>query len=154
MAYVIAIPINYHFYNFFHLDLFHSHQSYKSENKIDILPMIDIIFSILAFLIISSLYLTRVETVSVELPKASNSITQNKKFVNISIDKGGNLFINKKRTRLQEMKVKVVNLTNKNKNLVVLNADKNVSHGYVISVLDVLRSIDGLKIAISTKSID
>ena len=126
----------------------------KSENKIDILPMIDIIFSILAFLIISSLYLTRVETVSVELPKASNSITQNKKFVNISIDKGGNLFINKKRTRLQEMKVKVVNLTNKNKNLVVLNADKNVSHGYVISVLDVLRSIDGLKIAISTKPID
>ena len=126
----------------------------KSENKIDILPMIDIIFSILAFLIISSLYLTRVETVSVELPKASNSITQNKKFVNISIDKGGNLFINKKRTRLQEMKVKVISLTNKNKNLVVLNADKNVSHGYVISVLDVLRSIDGLKIAISTKSID
>ena len=126
----------------------------KNKNKIDILPMIDIIFSILAFLIISSLYLTRVETVSVELPKASNSITQNKKFVNISIDKGGNLFINKKRTSLQEMKVKVVNLTNKNKNLVVLNADKNVSHGYVISVLDVLRSIDGLKLAISTKSID
>ena len=52
------------------------------------------------------------------------------------------------------MKVNVVNLTNKNKNLVVLNADKNVSHGYVISVLDVLRSIDGLKIAISIKSID
>ena len=126
----------------------------NNKNKIDILPMIDIIFSILAFLIISSLYLTRVETVSVELPKASNSITQNKKFVNISIDKGGNLFINKKRTRLQEMKVKVVNLTNKNKNLVVLNADKNVSHGYVISVLDVLRSIDGLKLAISTKSLD
>ena len=126
----------------------------NNKNKIDILPMIDIIFSILAFLIISSLYLTRVETVSVELPKASKSITQNKKFVTISIDKGGNLFINKKRTRLQEMKVKVVNLTNKNKNLVVLNADKNISHGYVISVLDVLRSIDGLKIGISTKSID
>ena len=125
-----------------------------NKNKIDILPMIDIIFSILAFLIISSLYLTRVETISVELPKASNSITQNKKFVNISIDKGGNLFINKKRTSLQEMKVKVVNLTNENKNLVVLNADKNVSHGYVISVLDVLRSIDGLKLAISIKSLD
>ena len=129
-------------------------EDHNNKNKIDILPMIDIIFSILAFLIISSLYLTRVETVSVELPKASNSITQKKKFVNISIDKGGNLFINEKRTRLQEMKVNVVNLTNKNKNLVVLNADKNVSHGYVISVLDVLRSIDGLKLAISTKSLD
>ena len=126
----------------------------NNKNKIDILPMIDIIFSILAFLIISSLYLTRVETVSVELPNASNSITQNKKFVNISIDKGGNLFINKKRIKLQDIKVKVINLTNENKNLVVLNADKNVSHGYVISVLDVLRSIDGLKLAISTKTID
>ena len=126
----------------------------NNKNKIDILPMIDIIFSILAFLIISSLYLTRVETVSVELPKASNSITQNKKFINISIDKSGNLFINKIRTELQDLKVKLVNLTNENKNLVVLNADKNVSHGYVISVLDVLRSIDGLKIGLSTKSID
>ena len=126
----------------------------KNKNKIDILPMIDIIFSILAFLIISSLYLTRVETVSVELPKANNSITQNKKFINISIDKGGNLFLNKTRIKLQDIKDKVVNLTNENKNLVVLNADKNISHGYVISVLDVLRSIDGLKIGISTKSID
>ena len=126
----------------------------NNKNKIDILPMIDIIFSILAFLIISSLYLTRVETVSVELPKASNSITQNKKFINISIDKGGNLFLNKNRIKLQDIKDKVVNLTNENKNLVVLNADKNVSHGYVISVLDVLRSIDGLKLAISIKALD
>ena len=126
----------------------------KNKNKIDILPMIDIIFSILAFLIISSLYLTRVDTISVELPKASNSIKQNKMFVNISIDKAGNLFINQRNIQLQNLKVKVINLTDEGKNLVVLNADKNVSHGYVISVLDVLRSIDGLKLAISTKSID
>ena len=126
----------------------------NKKNKIDILPMIDIIFSILAFLIISSLYLTRVETVSVELPKASNSIKQNKKFINISIDKSGNLFINKKSIKFQDLKYNVVNLVDESKNLVVLNADENISHGYVIGVLDVLRSIDGLKIGISTKSID
>ena len=126
----------------------------NNKNKIDILPMIDIIFSILAFLIISSLYLTRVDTLSIDLPKASNSIKQNNKFVNLSIDKSGNLFINKIRTELQDLQVRLVNLTNENKNLVVLNADENVSHGYVISVLDVLRSIDGLKLAISIKSLD
>ena len=126
----------------------------NNKNKIDILPMIDIIFSILAFLIISSLYLTRVETISVDLPKASNSIKQNNKFVNISIDKSGNLFINKKSIKFQDLKDNVVNLVDESKNLVVLNADKNISHGYVISVLDVLRSIDGLKLAISTISID
>ena len=126
----------------------------NNKNKIDILPMIDIIFSILAFLIISSLYLTSVDTISVDLPKTSNSIKQNNKFVNISIDKSGNLFINKKSIKFQDLKDNVVNLVDESKNLVVLNADKNISHGYVISVLDVLRSIDSLKIAISTKSFD
>ena len=126
----------------------------NNKNKIDILPMIDIIFSILAFLIISSLYLTRVDTLSLDLPKASNSIQQNNKFVNISIDKSGNLFINKKSIKFQDLKYNVVNLVDESKNLVVLNADENISHGYVISVLDVLRSIDGLKIGLSTKSID
>ena len=126
----------------------------NTNNKIDILPMIDVIFAILSFLIISSLYLTRVDTISVDLPKASNSIKHNNKFIIISVDKAGNLFINKKSTQLQNLKVKVIDLTNESKNLVILNADKNISHGYVISVLDVLRSIDGLKIGLSTKSID
>ena len=126
----------------------------NTNNKIDILPMIDIIFCILAFLIISSLYLTRVDTISVDLPKASNSIKQNNKFINITIDKSGSLFINKKNIKLQDLKVKVVDLIDESKDLVIINADKNISYGYVISVLDELRSIDGLKIGISTKSID
>ena len=125
----------------------------ESENSINILPMIDIIFSILAFLIISSLYLTRVDTIAVDLPKASNSINQNNKFINISIDKFGNLFMNKNNIKLEELKSNVITL-NADKYTIIINADKNVSHGYVINVLDVLRSIDGLKIAISTKSID
>tara|TARA_Y100001968_G_scaffold135131_1_gene123300 strand:+ start:3837 stop:4247 length:411 start_codon:yes stop_codon:yes gene_type:complete len=125
-----------------------------NKNKIDILPMIDIIFCILAFLIISSLYLTRVDTISVDLPQASNSIKQNNKFINISIDNVGNLFINKRNIQLDDLKSKIINLTDISNNIIVINADKDISHGYVINVLDVLRSIDNLKIAISTKSLD
>ena len=126
----------------------------ENSNKIDILPMIDIIFSILAFLIISSLYLTRVDTIAVDLPKASNSINQKNKFVNLSIDKIGNIYINDNKIKLEDLKIKLINLTENNKNTVVINADKNVSHGYVIKVLDILKGIDDLKIAISTKSGD
>ena len=124
------------------------------DNQINILPMIDIIFAILSFLIVSSLYLTRVDTIPLDLPKASTSVRLDKNFITVSIDKSGNLFINKIRIELQDLKVKLVNLNNENKNFVVLNADKNISYGYLIGVLDVLRSIDGLKIGISTKSID
>ena len=133
--------------------LYHK-EDINSDNQINILPMIDIIFAILSFLIVSSLYLTRVDTIPLDLPKASTSVRLDKNFITVSIDKSGNLFINKIRTELQDLKDKVIDLVNESKNLVVLNADENVSHGYVISVLDVLRSIDGLKLAVSTKSID
>ena len=123
----------------------------NNENHINILPMIDVIFAILSFLIISSLYLTRVETIPIDLPKANSSIRQDQKFINISIDKLGNIFINKKLIKIDDLNVVIVNLIDENKNLVVLHADENISHGNVINVLDLLRSIDGLKIAISTK---
>ena len=124
------------------------------KNRIDILPMIDIIFSILAFLIISSLYLTRLNTIPVDLPAASNSVNQKNDFINISIDKSGTLFINNNIIQLEDLKLNVLKLTNKSMNLVILNADRDVAHGSVINVLDILRGITDLKIAISTKFVN
>ena len=124
-----------------------------SENQINILPMIDIIFAILSFLIVSTLYLSKVDTIPVELPKASSSVSQDKKFITISIDKVGNLFLNKKKILLEDLKTSIFNLINDDSKVVVLNADRKVSHGIVVKVLDSLRSIEGLKIALSTKSI-
>ena len=132
--------------------LYHK-EDINSDNQINILPMIDIIFAILSFLIVSSLYLARVDTIPVDLPKASSSVRQDKNFISISIDKLGNLFINKKKIILDDLKISILNLINDGSKVVVLNADENVSHGIVVKVLDSLRSIEGLKIAISTKSI-
>tara|TARA_B100000214_G_C23798782_1_gene549355 strand:+ start:184 stop:588 length:405 start_codon:yes stop_codon:yes gene_type:complete len=125
----------------------------KENNKIDILPMIDIIFAILSFLIISSLYLSRVDTMSVDLPKATTSIRQNNKFINLTIDKNGIIYLDREKVFLEDIIIKVQGLIRQSKNLVVIHADKNVSHGNVINVLDLLRGIDDLKIAISTKSL-
>ena len=132
--------------------LYHK-EDIHSDNQINILPMIDIIFAILSFLIVSSLYLARVDTIPVDLPKASSSVRQDKNFISISIDKLGNLFINKKKIILDDLKISILNLINDGSKVVVLNADENVSHGIVVKVLDSLRSIEGLKIAISTKLI-
>ena len=133
--------------------LYHK-ENINSENQINILPMIDIIFAILSFLIVSSLYLSRVDTIPVDLPKASSSVIQDKKFITISIDKLGNLFLNKKKILLEDLKISIFSLISYDSKVVVLNADKNVSHGFVIKVLDSLRSIEGLKIAISTNSVE
>ena len=126
----------------------------NNNNRIDILPMIDIIFAILSFLIISSLYLSRVDTIPIDLPKATSSKRQDKQFVIVSIDKRENLFINNKKILFDDLKTNMAIMFDKNSKIVVLNADESVSHGIVINVLDQLRSIEGLKIAISTKMVD
>ena len=45
-----------------------------SENLINILPMIDIIFAILSFFIFSSLYLMKIDSIKVNLPKPSIAV--------------------------------------------------------------------------------
>ena len=126
----------------------------NNESQINILPMIDIIFAILSFLIVSTLYLSEVNTIPVELPISTSSITQNDDFIMISIDNTGNLFINKKKILLEDLRKTILNLMDKSSKVIVLNADKNVSHGVVINVLDSLRRVEGLNIAISTKSLE
>ena len=126
----------------------------SSNNKIDILPMIDIIFAILSFLIISSLYLSRVDTIPIDLPEAKSSLKQDKRFINIFIDKTGGIYLNKKKILIEEIFVAISKLNVESNNLVVLHADKNVSHGDFINVLDKLRGVNDLKIAISTKFVD
>tara|TARA_B100001029_G_scaffold89659_1_gene73611 strand:+ start:356 stop:649 length:294 start_codon:yes stop_codon:yes gene_type:complete len=97
--------------------------------------------------------LTRVDTIPIDLPKASSSVKQDNKFITISIDEIGNLFLNNKKILLEDLKISIFNLISEGSKVVVLNADKNVSHGVVINVLDSLRSIEELKIAISTDKI-
>ena len=126
----------------------------RNNNKIDILPMIDIIFAILSFLIISSLYLSRVNTIPIDLPKATSSLREDRKFINVFIDKSGGIFLNNKKILSDDIIAMITDSINESNNLVVLHADINALHGNVINVLDLLRSIDGLKIAISTKPID
>ena len=132
--------------------LYHT-EDIDSDLQINILPMIDIIFAILSFLIVSTLYLSRVDTIPVDLPEASSSIKQDKEFIIISIDNIGNIFINQKVILINDLTTQVLSMINQNSKNIVLNADKNVSYGIVIKVLDSLRSIEGLKIAISTKYI-
>ena len=48
-------------------------KSYNQDPQINILPMIDIIFVILSFFIVSSLYLVKLESIPLDLPNAETS---------------------------------------------------------------------------------
>ena len=57
--------------------------------EINILPMIDVIFSILAFFIISSLFLTRSPGLPVDLPSAQTAEPKQSIQLNITIERDG-----------------------------------------------------------------
>ncbi len=125
----------------------------EGENyQINILPMIDIIFVILSFFIISSLFLVKLETIPVNLPNAESSNIEKDSVIIISMDVENKIYIDKRLINLNSLenviKSKIKNISNKK---VVLRADKELKYGNVISVLDILRKIENIKIGVSTE---
>ena len=121
--------------------------------QINILPMIDIIFVILSFFIISSLYLVRLETIPVNLPNAETSNQQKNSVIVITLDLGNRIFIDDKLLDISLIKNEILSKIKNTKNRkVIIRADKDVKYGKVISLLDILRKLDGIKIGVSTES--
>lgn len=121
--------------------------------QINIVPMIDVIFAILTFFIMSTLVLGRFEALTVNLPKAQTSEPQESVRATVTLDQEGTLFLNKIETSPEDLQQDIKNLAEPEKNLViVLNADGAVAHENVINVIDQVRQIEGAKLAIATKS--
>ncbi len=120
--------------------------------QINIVPMIDVIFAILVYFMVSSLFLTRSEGLPVNLPQATTVQLQKTKQITVSLDQKGTLVVDNQPTQLTQLKSKVENLIKSEQTtVVVIKADKVVSHGQVVDVLDQLRQIPQVKIAIAAK---
>ncbi len=118
--------------------------------EINILPMIDVIFCILAFFIISSLFLTRSQGLPVDLPSAQTSEPQQNVQINITIEADGKMFIDRQPIQLEQLQEKLTELVKpESDSLVIINADEKVEHGKVVKVMDRLRQVPGAKMAIA-----
>ena len=117
---------------------------------INLVSMIDVLFCILAFFIVSSLYLTRSEGLPVNLPTATTAETQRAATINVTILANGAIAVNRKPIALGALEEAVRPLVGKNsQSLVIINADAKVPHGRVVSVMDHLRQIPGVRLAIA-----
>lgn len=120
--------------------------------QINIVPMIDVIFAILTFFIVGSISLTRSEGLPVNLPSASTAKSQPSTKITVSIKPDGEIALNRKPIKLEALEQAVRSLVEPNSEpLVIVNADKKVDHGQVVSVMDRLRQVKGAKLAIATQ---
>lgn len=118
--------------------------------EINILPMIDVIFSILAFFIISTLFLSKSQGLSVDLPSAQTSQPKQTAQINITIEPSGDLFLDRQPIQLESLKAALTEkITPDTESLVIINADEKVEHGTVVKVMDRLRQVPGATMAIA-----
>ena len=124
--------------------------------RIEIIPLIDIMFFLLAAFMMASLTMIRLQSIKMDLPTATMATRDFKPdIVNISVDKLGDIYVEKKPVNVVELHHYLSNKFRISTNFpVYISGDKDASHGSVIRVLDLVRreGIQKVSFAISPKS--
>jgi biopolymer transport protein ExbD len=129
-----------------------SPESEDRPPEVNVVALIDVLFAILTFFIITSLTLSRTEGLSVNLPDASSGKSQDQTKIVISIDAQGAMALNRKSIGSADLVSQIKSLMVKDQpTLVVINADEKVGHGNVVAMMDAVQQIPGVKLGIATK---
>src|SRR5262245_7971630 len=108
--------------------------------RIEIIPMIDIIFFLLVFFMISTLSMTVNRGLPVNLPKAASSQKDLRESFNITVTREGDIFLNKEPVALHDIAQRVqAGLEKDPELLAVINADDQAIHGTIVDVMDKIR---------------
>ena len=124
----------------------------NDDFRLDVTPLVDCVFLLLIFFMLSSTLIS-ISGIKVNLPESSaEKIEKEKKEIKISITKDGKIYLNKKETNLKKLasKLKEMHITNRN-GVVIIHADKMVSHGRVVEVMDIAKTAGFNKLAIATE---
>ena len=124
----------------------------QEEPKLMIIPMIDIIFFLLVFFMISTMTMVQQNTFKVGLPQASSAQLDMNQHVNITVMTDGNIAFNKESLDKEQLIRRVQIELQRNPDLqVILNGDKDVNYGFVIETFDALKQAGVKKLSIAVE---
>ena len=128
----------------------------KKRARIEIIPLIDIIFFLLATFIMVSLSMTKNQGVQVALPAAGSAASlgddrEMEKAVTLSVNEKGEVFFNKEKVTLAQLPLRLQNFKTASKDpKVLINSDAGADFKHVVGVLDEVRKIGIAKVGINT----
>jgi biopolymer transport protein ExbD len=121
--------------------------------RIEIIPMIDVIFFLLVFFMVSTLSMTVNRGLPVNLPSSATSQRDIRENVNLTVTQDGQMFLNKEPIALRDIGQRIKAVLGSDPQLaVVINADGQVLHSTVVDILDELRQAGVSGLAIAVKS--
>ncbi|MBN2062712.1 MAG: biopolymer transporter ExbD [Deltaproteobacteria bacterium] len=115
----------------------------EEEPGISIAPLIDILFLLLIFFMVTS-HFDIASGVKIDLPLVGKKIVseENEDRITLIIDKSGNSYLEGEKIEHDKIEERLKNLVN-DKGLIylILQADKDVSHGKVVEIMDLAKGI-------------
>jgi biopolymer transport protein ExbD len=128
-----------------------------AEARIEIIPLIDIMFFLLASFMLVSLSMVNLKTVKINLPTAVSSSAESKRdFVNITIDQAGSAYLNGAKTPIEDNQLLASLISFKEANpevRIVISGDAMAHHGDVIHILDMVRLAGIDKVAFQIREV-
>ena len=113
----------------------------RSQNRkvpeLNIIPMIDIMFFLLVFFMLSTMYMIDLKTIPVKLPQAANAASDTSTTFAVTLKNDGTIYLGDKETDLQSLLMQASLEQKNNSNFaVVIRAEKDIEYGEVIGLED------------------
>jgi biopolymer transport protein ExbD len=123
----------------------------SSDLLIDLTPMIDVVFLMLIFFMVSTSF-TANNSLKLDLPQSkAQAANKDKKQVVVSINADGRLFVQDESIEDGDLRHRILNVSKGDPNMrVVLRADAEAKHKRVVYVLDTVRELGMGKVGIAT----
>ena len=124
--------------------------------RLEIIPLIDIMFFLLASFMLVSLTMTKQRTVSVNLPAAASAQTNLKPdTVSLAVNASGQVFFEKQAIALEAIEAMLKERLAVNKDQpVYISGDAATPHGAMVAVLDYVRRCGVTKVAFNVKTVE
>jgi biopolymer transport protein ExbD len=126
----------------------------KRKARIEIIPLIDIIFFLLATFVMVSLSMIKNEGVPVNLPTAATASPQQRNnSLTVSVTKTGEIYLDKQPVSAEDLKMQLTLWKAKQEDpRIFIHGDEAASFKGIMHVMDTIRSLGITKVAMQTRT--
>lgn len=127
------------------------HRRESQSPEIMLSPMIDMIFLLLVFFIISTMYMSEIKTIPIRLPVAQNSETVSKSNFSVSVKKDGTLYLDEAQIALEQLVANAAAESKRDSSFsVIIRAEGDADYKTVIQLMDKLKGAGVTRFGLAT----